>query len=97
MEVPSMLSKDSVMKELEKVIDPEIGIPITKMELIDRIDIDGSTVHIVFHGSMQFCPMAEQIGIDIRGKVKAMRGVGKVKVEITGHVNAGEINKRLNG
>ncbi len=92
-----MVTKEQVMKELEKIIDPEIGIPITDMKLIDEVRVDGKGgVHVNFHGSIPFCPMAAQIGMDIRDKVKALPGVKKVRVEINSHANTEEINKQIN-
>jgi ATP-binding protein involved in chromosome partitioning len=84
------------MKELKKITDPEVGIPITDMELIDDVQIDAKgNVRVSFHGSMPFCPMAAQIGTEIKDKVSRMPGVASVRVEISNHVNAEEINKKL--
>lgn len=92
-----MVTKEKIMKELEKVLDPEIGIPITDMQLIDDARVDGKgNVHVSFHGSSPFCPMAVQIGISIRDQVKVLKGVKSVHVEIGNHANASDINKEIN-
>ena len=92
-----MVTKEQIMKELEKVLDPEVGIPITEMQLVDDVKVDEKgNVHVDFHGSIPFCPMAAQIGISIRDQVKAMNGVASVKVEINNHANTEEINKKIN-
>ncbi len=92
-----MVTKEEVMKELESVIDPEVDIPITEMKLVDDIKIDGKgNVHVDFHGSVPFCPMAAQIGTDIKNRIKNMPGVSSVRVEINNHVSAEEINKKIN-
>jgi ATP-binding protein involved in chromosome partitioning len=92
-----MVTKEEIMKELEKVLDPHVGIPITEMKLVDDVKVDDKgNVHVDFHGSIPFCPMAVQIGNDIRNRVKAMSGVESVRVEINNHVNAEEINKKIN-
>jgi ATP-binding protein involved in chromosome partitioning len=92
-----MVTKEQIIRELEKVIDPEVGIPITEMQLVDDVKIDGKgNVHVDFHGSVPFCPMAAQIGNDIKSRVKNMSGVKSVRVEISNHVNAEEINKKIN-
>lgn len=85
------------MKELEKVLDPHVGIPIREMKLVDDVKVDDKgNVHVDFHGSIPFCPMAAQIGNDIKNRVKNMLGVKSVRVEINKHVNAEEINKKIN-
>jgi ATP-binding protein involved in chromosome partitioning len=92
-----MVTKEEIMKELEKVLDPHVGIPITEMKLVDDVKVDDKgNVHVDFHGSIPFCPMAVQIGNDIRNRVKAMSGMESVRVEINNHVNAEEINKKIN-
>jgi len=62
------------MKELAKVIDPEIGIPITEMKLIDNIEIKDNEVTIEYHLTMPFCPpvFALAIGQDIKRRVSAI-------------------------
>ncbi len=35
----SMVTVEAIEKELEKVVDPEIGLPITEMHLVDEISI----------------------------------------------------------
>jgi ATP-binding protein involved in chromosome partitioning len=91
-----MVTKEEVMKELEKVLDPEIGIPITEMGLVDSVEVDAkSNVSVTFHGSMPFCPLAAQIGIDIKKAVGKMRGIKGVKVQIKDHADTEGINKRI--
>jgi ATP-binding protein involved in chromosome partitioning len=92
-----MATKEEIMKELEKVLDPEVGIPITEMQLVDDVKVDDKgNVHVNFHGSIPFCPMAVQIGNDIKNRIKNMPGVKSVRVEINNHVSAEEINKKIN-
>lgn len=99
--MPFKITKEKIMAELRKVIDPHIGVPITEMKLIDKVNIENgesgrTKVRVDFHGSSPFCPMAEQIGNAIKERIKAMPGVIAVQVKINKHVNAEEINKRLN-
>jgi len=35
-----MVSTDDIMKVLDTVMDPELGMSITALELIDNLDID---------------------------------------------------------
>ncbi|MFB0568949.1 MAG: metal-sulfur cluster assembly factor, partial [Nitrososphaeria archaeon] len=76
------MDKESVMTELAKVIDPEIGVPITDMKLVDRVDIEGDTVEVDYHLTMPFCPpvFATQIGKDIRRRLQTLPAVKAVRV-----------------
>ncbi len=86
------------MKELAKVIDPEIGIPITEMKLIDNIEINDNEVTIEYHLTMPFCPpvFALAIGQDIKRRVSAIDDVTKVTTVLSGHQMAEDINKKVN-
>ncbi|MDG6907521.1 MAG: DUF59 domain-containing protein [Nitrososphaerota archaeon] len=95
-----MVDKTTIVKELSQVVDPEVGVPITEMDLIDDIGIDDATgvVSVGFHLTAPFCPpmFALEIAQDIKKKVGALEGVKEVKVSMTGHFMAEEINRRVN-
>ncbi len=64
-----MVTVDEVTRELEKVVDPEIGLPITEMHLVDEITIkEDGELFIRYHLTAPFCPpiFAEDIGMNIR-------------------------------
>jgi len=94
-----MVTVDEITKELEKVVDPEIGLPITEMHLVDEIDIkDDGVLFIKYHLTAPFCPpiFAEDIGMNIRQLTSKLDGVKKVTVILHGHALANEINQRVN-
>ncbi len=94
-----MVDKQQIKNELAKVVDPEIGVPITEMNLVDEIDISkDSEVTIKYHLTMPFCPpvFALAIGQDIKRRVSSIQGVTKVTAILSNHQMADEINKRIN-
>lgn len=94
-----MVTIDEVTRELEKVVDPEIGLPITEMHLVDDIIINESgELFIKYHLTAPFCPpiFAEDIGMNIRQLTSKLEGVKKVTVLLHGHALANEINQRVN-
>ncbi len=94
-----MVTVDAVEKELEKVVDPEIGLPITEMHLVDEINIqENGEIFIKYHLTAPFCPpiFAEDIGMNIRTLTSKLEGVKKVTVILHGHALANEINQRVN-
>src|SRR5207302_10685525 len=95
----TMVTVEAVEKELEKVVDPEIGLPITEMHLVDEISIqDNGEIFIKYHLTAPFCPpiFAEDIGMNIRTLTSKLEGVKKVTVVLHGHALANEINQRVN-
>lgn len=94
-----MVEKPQIVKELAQVVDPEVGVPITEMDLVDEITIgaDG-IVSIGFHLTAPFCPpmFALEIAQDIKRRVSALDGVKDVKITMSGHFMAEEINRRVN-
>ena len=93
-----MVEKEAIMKELEKVIDPEIGVSITEMQLVDNIDIQDGAVSVEFHITTPYCPpvFALKMAQDIKTYVSKLDGVKSVKVTVTGHVMSDQINKQVN-
>jgi metal-sulfur cluster biosynthetic enzyme len=94
-----MVTTEAVEKELEKVVDPEIGLPITEMHLVDEINIqENGEILIKYHLTAPFCPpiFAEDIGMNIRTLTSKLDGVKKVTVVLHGHALANEINQRVN-
>ncbi len=94
-----MVEKPQIVKELSQVVDPEVGVPITEMDLVDEITItpDG-IVSVGFHLTAPFCPpmFALEIAQEIKKRVSGLEGVKEVKVSMTGHFMAEEINRRVN-
>src|SRR5437879_8421983 len=81
------------------VVDPEIGLPITEMHLVDEINIqDNGEIFIKYHLTAPFCPpiFAEDIGMNIRTLTSKLEGVKKVTVFFFKQKTAYEINQRVN-
>lgn len=94
-----MVTVDEVNRELEKVVDPEIGLPITEMHLVDEVTIqENGDLFIKYHLTAPFCPpiFAEDIGMNIKQLTTKLDGVKKVTVILHGHALANEINQRVN-
>ena len=93
-----MVSTDDIMKVLDTVVDPELGMSITALELIDNLDIDNGKVKVAFHLTAQYCPpiFALQLATDVKTKIAGLNGVSKVEIALSGHFMADEVNKRVN-
>ena len=94
-----MVDRAAIIKELNKVVDPEVNVPITDMELVDDIVIEKSgDVSITFHFTTPYCPpvFAYKIALDIKTLVSKVEGVESVKVFVKDHFLAEKINNEIN-
>jgi metal-sulfur cluster biosynthetic enzyme len=94
-----MVERTEIVKQLAQVVDPEVGVPITEMDLVDDITINpDGIVSIGFHLTAPFCPpmFALEIAQDIKRRIGGLEGVKEVKISMTGHFMAEEINRRVN-
>jgi len=87
-----------IQKQISKVVDPEIGMPIAEMNLIDKLNVKDGEVDVEYHATTQFCPpvFALKISQDIRDNLTQVKGVKKVNVVVTGHYFADAINRQVN-
>ncbi len=87
-----------VQRQVSKIVDPEIGMPIVEMNLIDKLDVKDGNVDVEYHATTQFCPpvFALKISQDLRDSLMQVKGVKNVKVVVTGHYFADAINRQVN-
>jgi metal-sulfur cluster biosynthetic enzyme len=83
--------------ELAKIVDPEIGVPIAEMNLIDKLEVKDGVVEIEYHATTPYCPpiFALHISKSIKENVMKVKGVKGVKVRVTGHYLAEAINRQV--
>ena len=77
------VTQKQVEEKLKEVLDPEIGISILDLGLVYEIKIDGDDVSILMTLTTPGCPMAAMFDQEVIRKVKEIKNVKKVKVEIT--------------
>jgi metal-sulfur cluster biosynthetic enzyme len=87
-----------IQRTVSKIVDPEIGMPIVEMNLIDKLDVKDGTVDVEYHATTQFCPpvFALKISQDLKDGLMQVKGVRDVKVVVTGHYFADAINRQVN-
>jgi len=88
----------NIFDELSKIVDPEINTTITELELIDEVDIKDSEVKIDLHLTSPFCPAVFGFKIcqDIHDNLLSIDGVDDVKVNVSNHFMAEQINNQVN-
>lgn len=86
-----------VYEMVSEVVDPEIGIPISVMNLIDEVKVEGDKAYITFHLSTPMCPpiFAVKIGTDIYLQAMKVDGIKEVDVKVRGHLYEDQINQEI--
>ncbi len=87
-----------VQRQISKIVDPEVGIPIVEMNLIDKLDIKEGVIDVEYHATTQYCPpvFALKISQDLKSSLMAVKGVKDAHVVVTGHYFADAINRQVN-
>ena len=76
--------KEEIIRAIKTVHDPEIPVDVYELGLIYDIQIlPINNVHILITLTSPSCPAAESIPIDIKDKVKMIKEINDVEVEIT--------------
>jgi len=76
-----MLSKEAVMHVLSGIEDPELKKPLTELDMIKFVNIDGANVTIGVTLTVPGCPLKEKISGDVVAGVSLIPGVDSVNVE----------------
>jgi FeS assembly SUF system protein len=76
--------REKIMQALKTVFDPEIPVDVYELGLIYEITIfPVNNVFILMTLTSPSCPSAEAIPSEVEKKIKAIEGIGDVKVELT--------------
>ncbi len=62
--------------------DPEIGKPITELDMVESVAIDGSDVSVGVYLTIAACPMRDTIQSNTRAVLEELDGVGSVDVHM---------------
>jgi len=91
-------TRRKIFDELTKIVDPEIGVSIMELELIDKVDINSGKVNVDLHLTSPFCPavFGFKIAQDIRDNIYKLPDINDVKVNVSNHFMADAINKQVN-
>jgi len=87
----------AVIHQLQQVIDPETGVDVVRMRLIEDLTVDETgTAHYRFRPSSPLCPLAVTLALQIKEAVAQVEGVTGQQVEVVGYVGARTLNALLN-
>ena len=97
MDLQSIELKHSVIQRLGQVVDPETGVDVMRMRLIEDLEVDARTgrVRYKFRPSSPLCPLAVHLTLEIRQAVAEVSGVTEQEIEVVGYVGADDLNALL--
>ncbi|MFH1686253.1 MAG: Mrp/NBP35 family ATP-binding protein [bacterium] len=76
-----MATKEAVMEVLGTIDDPELKRPLTELDMVNNVEIDGGTVNVGITLTVPGCPLKAKIAEDVKTGVAALEGVKEVTVE----------------
>lgn len=88
----------ALLARLAQVMDPETGVDVVRMRLVDDLTVDEQGfVRYRFRPSSPFCPLAVPLVLAIHNAVAEVEGVSGQQAEVVGYVKADEITAMLRG
>ena len=70
-----MVDRDEVLKALEQVIDPELRKPVTELDMVRDVRIDGADVHVTIALTVAGCPLRTSFEDQVASAVGSLPGV----------------------
>ena len=67
---------------LAQVIDPELGLPVTDLGLIYKVEFDGPTVNVDMTTTTPVCPLGSYLSQMAETKLKEIPGVDSAAIQI---------------
>ncbi|MCX8190135.1 MAG: metal-sulfur cluster assembly factor [Candidatus Diapherotrites archaeon] len=77
-----MVSEQAIIRELKKVIDPEIGINVIDLGLIYDISVSNDAVSIKMTVTNPYCPLQEHLKQLVENALSSIRGIKEASVEL---------------
>ena|SRR3989344_5576235 len=78
-----MISQEQIIGKLRECLDPELGVNIVDLGLVYGVTIEGSQVNVLMTLTTPGCPLDSYFTKDISAKLKTLKGISDVSVELT--------------
>ena len=72
--------RDAVFRALERVIDPELRKPVTELDMVRGVEIDGDAVSVTIALTVAGCPLRSSFQDQVAEHVGSLPGVGRVEL-----------------
>jgi ATP-binding protein involved in chromosome partitioning len=74
-------SRDEIWAALGRVVDPELRRPVTDLDMVREVAVDGGQVTVRIALTVAGCPLRASFQDQVREQVGAVAGVGDVRLE----------------
>jgi ATP-binding protein involved in chromosome partitioning len=74
------VDRDQVLRALERVIDPELRKPVTELDMVRDVEIDGGAVSVTIALTVAGCPLRSSFQDQVAEHVGAVPGVERTRV-----------------
>ncbi len=90
-------TEHKVQEELAKIVDPETGLSIMRMNIIHDLKVgEQGDVSLIFRPSSPVCPMAFALANAVKTRVEAVDGVSSVALKVENYNRAEQLEKVIN-
>jgi ATP-binding protein involved in chromosome partitioning len=73
-----MVSREAVLEALGRVIDPELQRPVTELDMVRSVEVDGPRVHVTITLTIAGCPLRSSFEEQVAREVASLPGVEEV-------------------
>lgn len=86
----------TIVEKLMTVIDPETGVDVIRIQLVQNIVIDeGGKITYTFRPSSPLCPIAIPLSLGIIKAIREVPGVSGQSITVIDYVQADLLNENL--
>ena len=71
-------NRDLIMKALERVIDPELRKPVTELDMVRSVEIDGGDVRVTIALTIAGCPLRDSFQEQVAEVLRDVSGVERI-------------------
>jgi ATP-binding protein involved in chromosome partitioning len=71
-------NRDDIMRALERVIDPELRRPVTELDMVRGVEIDGGDVRVTIALTVAGCPLRDSFQEQVADVLRDVSGVERV-------------------
>lgn len=87
----------AVLSKLKEVIDPETGVDVIRMQLVQDLTLDDEgNLSYTFRPSSPLCPIAIHLAMSIQEAIKKVPGIASQRVTVVDYIQADMLNEILN-
>jgi ATP-binding protein involved in chromosome partitioning len=77
------VQESDILKALSTVMDPDLNQDVVKAGMVKNLRIEGAKVSLTIELTTPACPMKEKIRTDAETALKAISGLGELKLDMT--------------